>query len=42
MDKTVLDLDAIFYRIIMHFGNRPISLGDITIVIGVLLAVLIV
>jgi DNA recombination protein RmuC len=42
MDKTVFDIDVLFARIIMHFGNRAISLGDITIVIGALLAALLI
>ncbi len=42
MDKSVFDFDALFARIIMHFGNRAISLGDITIAIGALLAALLI
>jgi len=42
MDKTVFDFDALFARTIMHFGNRAISLGDVTIAISILLVALLI
>ncbi len=42
MDRTVFDFDGFFARDIMHFGNRVITLGDITIAIAGLLIILMV
>ncbi len=42
MDRTVFDIDGFFARDILHFGNRVITLEDITIAIAGLLIILMV
>ena len=41
MEKMVIDFDALISRVLMQFGNRPITLGEVLIGAGVLLILLI-
>ena len=42
MDKTVFDFDALFARVLMQFGNRPITLGEVLLAVAGILILLLV
>jgi len=42
MERIVIDIDAIFQRTVMQFGNRPVSVGDIALAAVALLGAVII
>jgi len=40
MERIVIDIDAVFERTVMQFGNRPVTIGELAMVAGGLLIIL--